>query len=167
MVGSFLVRHLFLIAAVSFVLILIALNTLIPLGPSASEYPFKLAITLEKTSYKTAEPITITWTLTNIGEENVTLLFGNDFLGDFIIQDDNFNVVYHEVANAVWAAIYYAYPELPPDRNFTRTVTWYQDYDGITKKHVPSGTYWVSGYFKGFSYPVTLETPPLKITIEG
>lgn len=37
----------------------------------------------------------------------------------------------------------------------------------IKLKHVRPGTYYISGYFRGSRYNVTIETPPLKISIVG
>ena len=63
------------------------LNTFLPLPLSlqaeATEYPFKLKIKLEKSTFELGEPVYITWILTNIGDENVTLYTSVDRVYDF------------------------------------------------------------------------------------
>jgi hypothetical protein len=54
------------------------LNAFLPINffflqAEATEYPFKLITTLEKPTYNLSEPVNVTWTLINIGDENITL----------------------------------------------------------------------------------------------
>ncbi|MDH7476862.1 MAG: hypothetical protein QHH17_00570 [Candidatus Bathyarchaeota archaeon] len=162
----------------------ILLNAFLPLNFSpveaeATESPFKLIITLEKTTYKLTELVNVTWTLINIGEENKTLYgAGTDFLGDFRVYDEDFNLVYQHSHYIGTITVYYPYPPIPPGGNVTCTETWEQIYDDlevnfetspwiIRLKHVPPGTYYISGYFWSPTYNITMETTPLRITIIG
>ena len=85
-------------AVVATTIIFMFLNATFPLNfalqTEATEYPFKLTVALEKTAYRLGETVNITWSLTNIGEENVTLYCNRERLLDFIILDENFNHVF-------------------------------------------------------------------------
>jgi len=156
-------------------IVVMCLNTLLPLNlapveAEATEYPFKLKITLEKTTYKPGEQVNVTWTLTNIGEENITL-YSSDMLG-FVIRDKDFNHVYRKGSRGL--AVVIPYPPIPPSENRTSTDVWRQVYDDrILKlqniyyvlKKVPPSTYYVSGYSWISTYNVELETPPVRITV--
>lgn len=156
-------------------IVFMCLNTFLPLNLSpveaeATEYPFKLKITLEKTTYKLGEPVYVTWTLINIGEENVTL-FSSDMFG-FLIRDENFNHVYRRGSRGL--AVVVPYPPTPPGENRTSTDVWRQVYDDqILKlqntyyvlKKVSPGTYYVSGYSWISTYNVELETTPVRIMV--
>lgn len=152
------------------------LNAFLPLNFShikaeAVEYPFKLAITLEKTTFKFGEPVNVTWILTNIGDENVTLNHSIDVLG-FLIRDENFIHVYREGSRVLMMV--YPFPPIAPGESWTCTEVWRQVYDDqviklsstyyVLKKVLP-GTYYVSGYSWITTYDVDLETPVIRITI--
>jgi len=156
-------------------IIVMFLNTFLPLNFSpvkaeATEYPFKLKITLEKTTYKPRELVYVTWSLTNIGEENVTL-YSSDMFG-FVIRDENFNHVYRKGSRV--SMVLYPFPPIAPGKNRTSTDVWRQVFDDqilklqntyyVLKKVLP-GTYYVSGYSWISTYNVELETPPVRITV--
>lgn len=186
--GKFIVRLIltkspFQTTIIVSVMIFIILNTFLPLNFSlqteAIRYPFKLTITLERSTYTLGEPVNVTWILTNIGEENATLYYSCERSLDFIILDENFNHVF-------WYGLHMGrfLVELPPlsiapGDNITLVGVWSQIYDDIEVgfevrpwvikfKQVPPGTYYVFGIFESPTYNYTkLETPPLRITIIG
>jgi len=145
-------------------MIFVALNAFLPLNFSlqaeATKYPFKLVIALEKTVFKLGEPVYVTWILTNIGEENVTLYHSADSMFDFLIRDENFIHVYRYAFDYGWAAIYFPFPPIEPGGNWTETRIWDPTY-------VPLGTYYVSGIFYSPTYGLTIETSAIRITILG
>lgn len=157
-------------------IIFMSLNALLPLNFSlqveAAKYPFKLTITLEKTTYKLGEIVNVTWTLTNIGEENVTLYYSADFMPDFIIRNNNFKHVFRYAWHYAVAAIYYPLFTLAPGDSRTRMGDWEQIYDGsgntdqiLWYEQVPPGPYYISGAFRSGTYQLEFETTPLRITI--
>jgi hypothetical protein len=116
----------------------------------------------------------VTWTLTNIGRENVTLYHSADSTLDFIIRDNNFNHVFRYAVYYVTTADYYPLSTLVPGGSITTLRAWEQIYDGsgtinpmFWYKQVPPGSYYISGAFRSGTYGLELETPPLRITITG
>ncbi|MDH5779870.1 MAG: BsuPI-related putative proteinase inhibitor [Candidatus Bathyarchaeota archaeon] len=172
--------HLVIAATIVFM----CLDTFLPLNFSSVEaeataYPFQLKITLEKTTYQLGEPVSVTWILTNIGDENVTLYFPRDLLLDFIIRDKDFNHVFrYRTYNGVLCVIL-TLPPLMPGDNMTYTGDWRQIYDGypgrniydlppyyrLGGENVPSGIYYVSGVFHSAAYDFELETSAIRIII--
>ncbi|HEY4674657.1 MAG TPA: BsuPI-related putative proteinase inhibitor [Candidatus Bathyarchaeia archaeon] len=153
------------------------LNAFLPLNLSsveteATQYPFKLAIALEKTTYRPGDLVNVTWTLTNLGEENVTLYNSRDDPLDFIVRDEDFNHVfryrtYHGVFLIVGPVA-----QIAPNGNIIFAGTWEQIYDNVLESRNPTmfmrvlpGIYYVSGFFKSTTYNVAFETTPIRITI--
>jgi hypothetical protein len=157
-------------------IIFMLLNAFLPLNFSvrteAIEYPFKLTISMEKTTFKLGEPVNVTWTLTNIGEENITLYNSRDDPLDFIVRGENFNHVFrYRAYNGVFLVVW-PVAQIAPGDNITLTGTWKQIYDNVLEsrnparfKRVLSDTYYVSGFFESATYNVAFETTPIKITI--
>lgn len=155
------------------------LNAFLPLNLSsveaeATEYPFKLIITLEKTTYKLTELVNATWTLMNIGEENVTLYHSADTLFDFVVYDEDFIHVFRYRSEWGIPMVYHPFAPIPPGHRITLTGFWDQIYDGsgnvkqeLWHKEVPPGTYYVSGIFSSATYNVKLRTPAIRITVGG
>lgn len=151
------------------------LNAFLPLNFSsfeagATQYPFKLTISLEKTSYKLKEPINITLYMQNIGEESIFLRHPKQF--DFIVYDDVFNKVYKLGEHSGWVALWQPPIEVEPGEIVNTTRTWYQDIGfervepGLIHYYwAKPGTYFVTGVFSSATYNVTLETPAIRITI--
>jgi hypothetical protein len=143
-----------------------------------TRYPFKLTVAMEKTAFTVGEPINVSWTLTNIGDKNVTLYSSEDILLDFMVRDENLDPVFdyrsffdYRSYN-LWAFVIFPYPPIAPGNNVTITGTWRQIYDGsslIRKQlwltQVVPGTYYVSGIFSSYTYSMELETPAIRITI--
>lgn len=158
------------------VIVFVLLNVLLPfnfaLQTETTQYPFKLSIALNKSTYKTGELVNITWVLTNIGEENITLYHSRDSLGGFEVQDENFNYVYSGgTTELAWV---YPYPDMVPGGNITRKAGWtqiYQDevenFDTLLPRHVLPGIYYIYGLLFSATYNITLETAPLRIEIVG
>ena len=155
------------------------LNTFMPLNFSpieaeATAYPFKLKITLEKTTYKPRELVNVTWILINIGEENITLYHSADILFDFIVYDEDFLHVFRYRSEVGIPMIYLPFTPLPPSHNWTVTECWDQTYDGsgdvipaLWHKEVSPGIYYVTGFFSSSTYRIKLQTPAIRITIGG
>jgi len=146
----------------------------LPIEAEATEYPFKLTIALEKTMYKLGELINVTWILTNIGKENITLYHSADILLDFTVYDENFNHVYRYRSDHLTPAIYYPFNPIPPGDNVTLTGFWDQIYDGsgnvmpeLWGKEIPPGIYYLSGIFPSTTYHIMLQTPAIRFRIVG
>jgi hypothetical protein len=161
------------------------LNALLPLSfpvqAEATEYPFKLTIALEKTTFKVEEPVNITWVLTNIGQENVTLYNSRDFPLDFLVRDQGFTNVFRYRSYVGVLQVIYPFAPIMPSDNMTMADVWKQIYDdrflklpdpynGVghfwSPKKVFPGTYYVSGIFHSATYGVNIETPVMRITIQ-
>jgi len=152
-------------------IIFMCLNTFLPFPFSpvkaeASRYPFKLIITLEKTTYKLGEPVNVTWCLINIGDKNETLWM-DEPVDDFVIRDKNLKRVYIDSSARGVFLVHFPFLTLQPSRNVTITASWYQIYDGsdyvredLRFKRVPQGIYYMSGAFRTY-----IETPLIKIII--
>lgn len=160
-------------------IIFMFLNAFLPVNFSsvkaeAIEYPFKLIITLEKTAFKLEEPVNVTWILTNIDDENVTLYNSCDDPLDFLIRDENFNDVFRYRSYVSVIQVIYPFAPIAPGDNMTMTGIWKQIYDGsgtihpvLWYKQVPPGSYYVFGAFRSSTYGLEFETSPLRITIIG
>jgi cytoskeletal protein RodZ len=147
-------------------------------APSASPIPtptssqvtsangtFQLMVSVDKSTYSTAEPVNVTLSITNIS--NQTAEFENTGLNfDFTVADSNGNIVYqYSIGRAI--PQYIALESLAPGQNVTATYSWSQ----ITNTNastsgtlVSPGTY----YIVGKSNPIYgLQTDPVQITIVG
>ncbi len=175
---SFLKRSSLQTTIIASAIVFMLLNTFLPLNFSAqaeaTKYPFKLAISLEKTMFKLGEPVNVVWTLINIGEENITLYNSRDDPLDFIIRDENFNHVFKYRAYYGVFLVVGPVAQIAPSDNITFTGTWKQIYDNALEsrnpvrfRSVPPGIYYVSGFFESATYNLTLETSPIRITIIG
>jgi len=152
------------------------LNAFLPLDflLEATEYPFKLKINLEKTMFRLGEPVNVTWILTNIGNEKVTLYNSRDDTPDFLIRDANFNYVFQYGSYFGILTVIYPIGTIASGDSMTTTGMWEQIHDGSHKvdselsfKQVPPGTYYVAGIFDSATYDVVIETPVIRITILG
>jgi len=158
--------------------IFMVLNILLPLNLSpvqteATEYPFKLKTTLEKTTYKLGELINVTWTLINIGEENSTLYHSRDWF-DFVVYDENFIRVFRYASYVLIPGWVVPWTPIPPNGNRTQTRFWKQNYYGsenivpeLWLKKVPPGIYYLTGIFNSLTYNVKPQTPAIRIIITG
>jgi len=165
-------------AVVVSVIFFMLLNAILPLDSSlqthANKYPFKLTIALKKSTYDLGEPVNVTWILTNIGEENVTLYNSRDDPLDFVLRDENFLHVFRYRSYYVVAMVLYPFAPIMPGDNLTIIGVWEQIFDqGFVEtepgfwrpRQVPPGTYYLTGVFSSATYNVSLETPVLKIEI--
>jgi len=175
MSGGFFTKFPFqLVIAITFISMLlnVFLPLNIPLQAEATKYPFKLTITLEKTAYKLGERVNVTWTLTNIGTENITLYHSVDDFPDFIVYDCTFNHVFQYVSYYFRSADFYPFRPIAPGKKTGGIVFWKQIYDMQAKtgpwgQRVPPGVYYIIGSFDSPTYRVTLRTPLLRIAITG
>jgi len=135
----------------------------------------QLTMTLEKTEYTLGEPINITLTLTNIGNQTASfwLDYSNDF--DFQVYNGANSTIYSHsnpggyieaVPDVVWSETLNAGKSLSAE--FSWQQTWYPNVpaqmEGVP---VLPGTYYIVGqigpiYFRTNS---TIETTPIQITI--
>lgn len=143
----------------------------LPVRAETTTYPFKLTITLEKSVYELGEWVNVTWTLVNLGEENVTLYTSRD-LFDFIVYDENFAYVFRYGKYTGFLAVYLPFSPIPPSGNKTLTRSWKQIYDPsatippeMRSKAVQSGMYYIVSVFDSATYNVILKTPAIRITI--
>lgn len=175
---TFLEEHRLQTIVIAITLVFMLLNVFLPLNFSfAVGYPFMLTVTLEKTAYKLKEPVNITLTLINIGEENITFQSFYDFLVDFIVYDTNFVQVYQYWKEHGIVDTLHLIPPFQPGEKWTFPYIWYQEnglvYQGLSQdppayyKKVPPGTYYIIGIFDSTSNKVRLETPAVKITVTG
>jgi len=151
------------------------LNAFLPINffflqAEVTEYPFKLITTLEKSTYSLSEPVNVTWTLINIGDENITLYHSCDTF-DFIVYDENFNYVFQYGTYHAILHIVLPFAPIPPGMTINLTASWKQIYYGSEnvpqREQVPPGTYYIVGTFLSSTYKSYLETSAIKITIIG
>ena len=166
--SRFLKLHSYQTTVVASVALLMLLSAFFPLASQlqaeATKYPFKLGICLGKTTLKVGEPIQVTWTLVNIGKEDITL---------YNIVDDTFNyLIYGENLNLVSKCVIGRFPMLFPvasltvGANLTTTGNWNQ-ICSMSGQQARPGTYYLAGLFRSGTYNMTLETPLTIITILG
>jgi hypothetical protein len=160
--------HSYQTAVVASVALLMFLNAFFPLASQlqteTTKYPFELAIGLEKTTFKVGEPIQLTWTVTNIGKENTTLYYSADDTFNYLIYNENLIPVNKYVVGRF--CVVYPLLTLSPGANLTTRGSWNQICSTSGQQALP-GTYYVTGFFRGGTYNMTLETPLTKITILG
>ena len=154
---------LHIIAGVAIIFMFLNAFLPLPVETEATEYPFKLTIALEKTMYKFGELISVTWILTNIGEENITLYHSADSALDFIVYNENFNHVYRH--DRLVPSIWFPFNPIPPSSNWTLTEFWDPIYD--VSGNAPPGIYYLSGIFSSTTYRITLQTPAIRFRIVG
>ncbi len=138
--------------------------TLMPPSASASFYGiFELTISVEKDSYEVGEPINITLAITNISNKTVNFTHtGMDF--DFIVTDDNNNLVYQWSTGKAFPMFVMLEP-LGPDENVTATYVWAQTCNSnpsSVSTQVAPGTYYIVGKSDSI---YELQTKPVQITI--
>lgn len=156
------------------------LNAFLPLNSSLSaettQYPFKLTTTLGKAAYKLREPVNITLSLKNIGNENTTVR-PIPYPFDVIVYDENFIKVYRLGENRVYDTMRHPPYTMTPEETINDTLTWHQSigFEVIGSVGQPGfkiiyhwakpGSYYIIGVFT--TYNVTLQTPPIRIIIIG
>ena len=130
--------------------------------------PLVLTITSEKNTYKVHEPITMTITLKNVGEEKVTILFTtrpnpNPHWFSRVYDENNQLVFYHKVMLAIPSLEEIT---LQPNEIMQRNCTWDQK-DTNNEQQVPPGIYYLIARV-GFMYneEVVLLQTQTEISIE-
>jgi hypothetical protein len=165
------------IIAVTVTFILLNAFFPLPFQAESTQYPFKLTITLEKTTYKLREHVYIKFYLKNIANENLTIQFPWQEIDDFIVYDENFVKVYRLNEERVFADVLNPPRTMKPGETLNWTLTWYQstgwevlgtvgnpDFE-IRYYWAEPGVYYIVGIFESETYTVTVRTPPLMITI--
>ena len=177
--SSFLTRSPYQTFVIASVVIFVFLNIFLPLNFSSLEaektqYPFRLTVELEKSTYNLEEQVNVTWILTNIGEENVTLYNSIDYPFDFVVYDENYNYVFRFRQYVAVPMMVYAIAHIAPNDSLTLTGVWKQIYDSIAGSqnradfmNAMPGIYYFSGFFESRTYNLTLQTPPIRIVIVG
>ena len=154
------------------------LNVSLPLNflsveAEATEYPFRLTMSLEKTAYKLGELVYVTSTLTNIGEENVTLQTGGLDRMDFFVYDENFIRVFQDSRRHFGTVLVLNRSFLfPPGDSITGKGFWDQTRDGsgevipeLWREEALPGIYYIVGVFSSRTYNIEPKTPAIRITI--
>ena len=161
-----------IVSAIVFVNLNTFLPLPLPLQTEAIKHPFKLQIILEKSTFELGEPIDVTWILTNIGDEYITLYTSIDRVFDFRVRNKNFRRVYYYGSNIGTTMLVEPYRPIKPDANKTITRSWYQKYgweyiwpEDFRIEFVPPGIYYIEGVFHSPTYKLTMKTPMIRITI--
>lgn len=132
------------------------------------QFGLKLTMTLEKTDYSLGEPINITMTLTNIGNQTIDLLWEARTF-DFRVYNVTDNGIYQWSSFRVFPC-HVVYMPIDPGTGLTNVLVWPQTCNrtvdsllyGVEGVPVSPGTYFIVGQI-GYAYE--LQTTPIQITI--
>jgi len=129
---------------------------------SVVENEVKLAINLDKTEFNPGEIIDVNLVVQNLQEENVTFTFSSGYQFDFVVYDEDSQVVcsWSDDKAFIQSITHFS---LGPGESRNWVGSWNQTvYNGLTGEYSPvgSGTYHLRGILVGY-----LETPSLRITI--
>lgn len=129
---------------------------------SVFENGVKLTISLDKTEFNPGENIDVNLVVQNLREENVTFSFSSGYQFDFVVYDEDFEVVcaWSDDKAFIQAITHFS---LGPGESHNWVGNWNQMvYSALTGEYSPidSGTYHLRGILVGY-----LETPLLRITI--
>jgi len=129
---------------------------------SVVENEVKLTINLDKTEFNPGEIIDVKLVVQNLREENVTFTFSSGYQFDFVVYDEDSQVVcsWSDDKAFIQAITHFS---LGPGESRNWVGSWNQTvYNGLTGEYLPisSGTYYLRGILVGY-----LETPSLGITI--
>jgi hypothetical protein len=147
-------------------------NSSQPLPTTQGVYDgFQLTMTLEKTEYTLGEPIEITLTLTNIG--NQTASFGLDWANDFGLQVSNGtnSTIYSSINDSGPFHQYVVmYETLNAGESLSENLSWQQiSYPAAWQPEgvpVLPGTYYIVGQIGPiYGANSTIETTPMQVTI--
>ncbi len=145
----------------------------------ASQFPLKLTMILNKTTFEVNEPVGIHFFLENIGNETYGFYWAGLYVY-FKVYDEKGSGVYNEYED-VFTQVLPRTVEIPPGLGRRVNCTWYQHgklvYQGLGEdppayyKEVPPGRYKIVGFYDdigsyhNISRRFTVETPPITITI--
>jgi len=146
-----------------------------PFTAQSSSNGLQLTMTLEKTEYSLGEPISMTFTITNISNQTMSLLhYGVGAFNMFEFR------VYNDTDNSVWSQIYPVFAVNPggpivastllnPEESLTGVLVWEQTCNNTAFSEgvpVSSGTYYIVGQIGPiFMNGLTIETTPVQVTI--
>jgi len=131
------------------------------LEADATQYPFRLTITLNKTEFTLGETVNITLRLRNIGNETKYLLVGSDVVS-YIVYDEANSTVWNEIHHLAFIAARLSI-RIDPGEEIVFEKYWKQIDDSYMK--VPPGTYHIVGALYCGYYIIKIKTPPITITI--
>lgn len=129
---------------------------------SVVENGAKLTISLDKTEFNPGDNIDVNLVIQNLREENVTFTFSSGYQFDFVVYDEEFQVVcsWSDDKAFIQAITHFS---LGPGESRNWVGIWNQTvYNGLTDEYLPisSGSYYLRGVLVGY-----LEAPLLRITI--
>jgi hypothetical protein len=148
-----------------------------PVTVEGLNYPLKLAMTLKKTNLTLGEPLDLAFSLENVGNETLTLIFscGRDAF-DYAIYNESDALVYSRLRDWVFPQII-TYEYMRPNETRCFIVAWPQFgelvYVGLHNNPpcyydtVPPGTYSIRGAFRSRTLNFTLETAFVEFKILG
>jgi hypothetical protein len=135
----------------------------------------QLTMALEKTEYTLGEPVNITFTITNISSQTISLShYGAGAFNMFEFR------VYNDTNDSIWSLIYPVYPYNPggpivtvtllnAKESLTGVLVWGQTCNNMAFSEgvpVSSGTYYIVGQIGPiFMNGLTIETTPIQIAI--
>jgi DNA-binding transcriptional ArsR family regulator len=132
----------------------------------------ELTMALQKTNYSLGEPVNMTFTITNISNQTISLFqYGVGGFNMFEFQ------VYNDTDNSVWSLIYPVYPLNPggpivtttllgSEESLTGVLVWEQMCNNTGPVPVSPGTYYIVGQIGPvFMNGLTIETTPIQIVI--
>jgi hypothetical protein len=121
----------------------------------------KLTMTLEKTVYSLGEPVNVTLTVTNIGNQTFNFTFGGWTFDFFVYNDTGF--LYEWLSFRILPMFITTLP-LDPGQNMTRVLVWPQTCNvTATSEGIPvsPGTYYIIGQVQSYD----LQTTPIQVTV--
>lgn len=145
-----------------------------PVTVKGLKYPLKLTVTVSETDLTLGEPLELTLSLENVGNETLTLYFsdGNDAY-DYRIYNESDVCIYSYYYDTVYPMIHVPEQMKPGDvRNFTSS--WDQKSELVYQPpnppyyiKVPAGTYRINGAFICHAHALgfTVETPSITFRI--
>ena len=129
---------------------------------SVVENGLKFTMNLDKTEFSPGENIDVNLVVQNLRDENVTFTFSSGYQFDFVVYDEDSQVVcsWSDDKAFIQEITHFS---LGPGESRNWVGSWNQTvYNGLTGEYLPisSGTYYLRGILVGY-----LETPLLRITI--
>ncbi len=110
--------------------------------------PIRLTMRLEKTTYRLGEPVNITLTVTNVGNETVLLGFSVFCKTNFVVCNKSYQTIFDYFTSVGWLGIG-GEVVLDPRESLSQTLTWDQleidNFPPFAFRHVQPGIYYIKG----------------------
>ena len=140
-------------------------QTLPTAGGVNGQFGLKLTMTLEKTEYSLGEPINITLTITNIGNQTVNFSLAPSNW-DFLVYNNTNDTVFEWLKSGRAFPMWVENVPLDPGMSLAEIFTWPQTFwiwntTGVSGGMVSPGTYYIVGQYSAYS----LQTTPIQVTI--